>query len=137
MTKTLPAFVAGSMLTGSVVFIAHPAPAAFGFASGILTAVVATAALIGSAPRARRVARFLEIVADGLSGTKTTIIRSIAPAEKMPSPIELDVTSALRNFGMSKKAAAQLAREIVEANPAADLNAALEIAMKASRKAAA
>lgn len=138
MTKTALAFLAGSLSVGALSFITHPAPIASGFALGMLTAVAIVAALIGSAPRTRRVVRFLEIVADGLSGTKTTTIRSISSARpksvEMPGPIERDVTSALVNFGMARKAAEKTAHEALASNPDGDLNSVLAIAMQSSRK---
>lgn len=141
MTKTALSFLAGAISVGVTAFVTNPQPSAFGFSLGMITAVATIAALIGSAQRARRVARFLLIVADGIDGksSRMAVGTAVTPkqAVEMPGPIERDVISALQNFGMPKKAAAQLARRTIAGNPAADLTTALDAAMKSSRKAVA
>jgi Holliday junction resolvasome RuvABC DNA-binding subunit len=131
--------IALSFLTGfgAAAFITRPS--SFGFTLGIVATVATVAALIGSAKGARRAARFLLILADGVDGKQTVTMTGQRRAEvaEMPSAIERDVQSALANFGMNKKAAAQLARETVDANPDADTLSAVSIAIRATRKAVA
>jgi hypothetical protein len=138
MNRISVSFLAGAFSVGAVSFCTEPRPSAFGFALGILTAFVTVVALIGTAKNARRVARFLNVVADGLTGSRTMTTTSGPAVAEMPSAIERDVTSALQNFGMARKAAVQLAHDTVAANPAADLQTVLNLALQSSnRKAAA
>lgn len=135
MNRISVSFLAGAFSVGVVEFCTQPRPSAFGFALGILTAFVTVVALIGTAKNARRVARFLIVVADGLTGSHTTTMTA-GPVTEMPSAIERDVISALQNFGMPRKAAVQIARATVAANPSADLETVLNLALQSSRKAA-
>lgn len=139
MNRIALSFLAGAASVGITAFVTDPRPSSFGFALGIITAIATVAALIGSAKSARRVARFLLIVADGFDGKQTMTMtgeRRAAAVEQIPGPVERDVISALQNFGMSRKAAVQLAQDVVAANPSADVLEATRIALSSSRKAA-
>lgn len=130
MNKISLSFFAGALSVGATAFVTGPRPSAFGFALGIMIALATVIALIGSAKRTRRVARFLLIVADGLDGKQTmTMERRTAAVEAFPGPVERDVISALQNFGMPRKAAVELAHGVVESNPNADVIEATRIAL--------
>jgi hypothetical protein len=138
MNRIALSFLAGAASVGITAFVTDPRPSSFGFALGILTALATVAALIGSAKGARRVARFLNIVADGLTGSRSTLLTSSKPSTtaEIPGPVERDVISALQNYGMPRKAAVQLAHDTVTANPEADFDEAMRAALSSSRKAA-
>jgi hypothetical protein len=138
MNRIALSFLAGAASVGITAFVTDPRPSSFGFALGIITALATVAALIGSAKGARRVARFLNIVADGLTGSRSTLLTaSPSTTTEIPGPVERDVISALQNFGMPRKAAVQLAHDTMTANPAADFNEAMSAALGSQRKAAA
>jgi hypothetical protein len=136
MNRIALSFLAGAASVGVTAFVTDPRPSSFGFALGIITALATVAALIGSARGARRVARFLNIVADGLTGSRSTLLTASPSTTEIPGPVERDVISALQNFGMARKAAVQLAHDTMTANPSADFNEAMSAALS-SRKAVA
>jgi hypothetical protein len=59
-----------------------------------------------------------------------------APASAPPSAVELDITSALVNFGARKGAAAAAARSAVQNHPGADFDTLFRAALDKSKAAA-
>lgn len=142
MTRYLLSFLAGTVVTTGAVVYAD-GRAAFMFVIGVMTVVLAIAAVLSSAGRTVRIARFM-LRAAGVPAAQSRIAvapapaavrRAAAPVDGIPSKAVADCQSALMNFGARKAEALAIAQAAVAAGGTEP--EILQRAMQLSRKAAA
>jgi hypothetical protein len=147
MLKLTLAYLAGALTIAGAVYAAGGRATLAAFGIGFFIAVVVAVALLSSGRRMRRAARFLISFAAALDRTSRTrpqivkrseaLARVMEPTpERQPSPVELEVSSALMNFGMNKKQAAAAAASAVAQAPAAQFQDLFRIAVNAGKVAA-
>lgn len=114
MSKIAFAFLAGSLLTCAGIITADYRTGVMFIAGGVCL-LIAQLALISNVKRAQRFARFLLAVCDSYRKPLDQPLSRTASAALVPDPRIEDLTSALRNFGMPKGKAAQVAADAAKA----------------------
>jgi Flp pilus assembly protein TadB len=127
MLKLTLAYLAGAATIGAAVYAAGGRATLAAFGIGFFIACLIAIAFLSSARRMRRAGRFLFAFAAGLDRTprRPRIVKAprpaavpIAPPAAAPSPVELDVIHALKNFGMGSTEAKETAAAAVAQAPA-------------------
>lgn len=146
MLKLTLAYLAGALTIGVAVYAAGGRATLAAFGIGFFLACVVAVALLSSARRMRRAARFLNSLSAVIdhsdrSSTRPRIVKTAAeprpvePAHE-PTPAELEVSSALKNFGMTRKQAEAAAALAVKQSPAGSFQDLFRIALNAGKVAA-
>jgi len=126
MLKYSLTFLAGALTIAGAVFASSGHTAVIMFVLGALTVIGIAGALLSSADRIRRAARFLVAFADALQPDSAKPAPAADKATTAPvdhakaavSPAEADVADALIALGTKRKAAELAARRAVEQIPA-------------------
>lgn len=145
MLKLTLAYLAGALTIGVAVYAAGGRATLAAFGIGFFLACVVAVALLSSARRMRRAARFLNslsaVIDHSDRSTRPRIVKTAAeprpvePAHE-PTPAELEVSSALKNFGMTRKQAEAAAALAVKQSPAGSFQDLFRIALNAGKVAA-
>ena len=133
MLKFSLSFLAGALAVAVAVFMSQGHVAVLMFSLGALTVLVIAGALLSSAARIRKAARFLSAFAEALEPAAAPKAQKLAvmpaPAAADPEGVEAEVISALVNFKAPRKKAEAAARRAVEQNPGAGFDDTFRVAL--------
>jgi len=146
MTKFSLSYLAGALSVGIAIYLDGGRGSLVAFGLGVLTVIAIAVALLASAAKLRRAARFMSAFADGIESRqhvkKGTVDMQITPnadggmnMQITPSTIEDQVASALVNLKTPKKVAIDAARRAVQITPN-DFNKAFAVAVRFAKVAA-